>query len=811
MRPKKIPYDFTKKKDIIRALQAGGNEQKRLFARARDVREEVFAKKVEVRSVIEYSNICEQTCNFCGINARSGIKRYILHNENVMKRVERLYNLGRRVIMFQTGETRSNRCFESLYSLLKRVKEKHPNLTMICCLGNLSEEKYKKLKDIGIERYLLKFETSDPKLYRKVKPSDNLKNRLAHIGRLKKLGFQVSSGNILGLPGQSLGSIADDLLFLKKLDIPMVSTSVFIPNDMSRYAACPPGEINMALNFMAILRVMCPETLIPSTSSLELLINDGQYLGLTAGANAITLHDGTPKSEEDQFVIYKKVRYKPRDVLFDTVKKAGLTCSGTSLIRDKIENSLFHKLILKNVSRTGAAVHFENRKYTYGDLLTMTSKFCSFLQKKKIREGDIVLLALFDSVEFIVAFLSCVRLGITVGTVDPQLNKDEWDDILTEIRPFCILTSKSVRDEIGDKRFLGITTNNSSEYFFSILKKQPESKTYVSPDRNNPAVILFTSGTTGTPKGVTHTYGNLFVDTFPRTVLKMSGKDTIFSCSRIHTSFGLGNSLLFPFHSGASVILSRNIPNPFSLEGILKLKPTLFFAVPSMYEVLTGYRDPLKDLFENVRLFIVSGEKLSPSVARKWESAYHKKLLECYGSTEMCHPFISNLPGKEKTGSCGKILKGFGLKFSKSGRILCGGPSLFSGYYGDNELTAKKLANGWFRSDDIGYKNRAGFVFFRGRDNLIVKVGGKWISILDIEDKIKRHGLIREIAVIKKQDGLDYYVSLNKRIASKDAEKDIRRYCKKCLNVHEFPRAIHVLDEIPKTKSKKINRRLLEN
>ncbi len=813
MPPKKthrLPYNFNKKKDLIKALLARGKEQKLLFERACRIRDARFGKNVEVRSVIEYSNICGQACNFCGMNVNSGIKRYVLSDEAVLSRVKKLYRHGRRVIMFQTGECHSEAYFKKLYLLLKKIKEVYADLTIIGCFGNLSEKKYKLLRDIGVERYILKFETSDPRLYRKIKPSDTLARRISRVRTLKKLGFQVSSGNIIGLPGQTAASIAGDLLLMKKLDLPMGSTSAFIPNQISNYAAEPPGDLDLALNYTAILRIMCPDMLIPATSSLESLAKGGQYLGLLAGSNTITLHDGTPRDDENRFVIYKLGRYIPKNGLLGVVKKAGLEPSGASLIFDKTENSLYHRLVLKHLKQKSAAVHSEGKKYSYRNIHDMTSRFCSFLLSKGISRGDVIVLALFDSIEFVVAFLSCIRLGITVGAVDPMLKKEEWNAVLNDIQPKCVLCADSVLKNARGRRFLKIARNVSSEYFLSFIKKYPKNRLFVTPDHNNPALILFTSGTTGRPKGVAHTYKDLFVDLFPGTILKMKKNDITYSCSRMHTSFGLGNSLLFPFHFGGGTILSRNIPNPFSVRKILKKRPTLFFAVPSMYSVFLPHAASLRRLFGNVRIFVSSGEKLQTDLFKNWRSAFGKPLLDSYGSTEMCHPFISNAAGKEKTGSVGRVIEGFKVKFGKNGNISYKGPSLFAGYYKDEDLTNKRLKNGWFRSDDMGFRDKAGFIYFKGRDNLVVKSGGKWISFPDIESKLTGSPLIKEIAVSKKDDGLHYFVSLKRRGHTDKAEHKIRELCSKNLALHELPARIHVLDELPRTRSGKVDRGALQ-
>jgi biotin synthase len=328
---KQSPYLFKNKKDIIEALLSRGEKQKNLFGYARHVRNEAFSKKVEIRSVIEYSNICGQTCSFCGMLSYSKIKRYVLTDDETLRQVKKLYQSGRRVILFETGENKSDNYFDALSGLLKKLKKTYPDLVLNCALGNLTKNKYRKLREIGVERYLLKFETSNPRLYRKIKPSDSLNNRLAHIDMVRKLGFKLSSGNIVGLPGQDLDTLAQDLLLIKKLGFPMGSTSPFIPNELSPYAKHPAADLNLTLNFMAIMRIMCPDMLIPTVSALNLIDSHGQYLGLMAGANVITLHDGTPREKEKKYIIYKIRRHRPKDDLFDIARGAGLKCSNSPL------------------------------------------------------------------------------------------------------------------------------------------------------------------------------------------------------------------------------------------------------------------------------------------------------------------------------------------------------------------------------------------------------------------------------------------------------------------------------------------------
>jgi biotin synthase len=262
----------------------------------------------------------------------SGIARYVLSSEEFAHQVSQLHAAGRRVIMVQTGECGSNPFFDRLLTDLSLATSRYSEITWVFAFGSLDWDKYEALRQLGDHRYLLKIESSSSELYARSKPSDTLESRIEHLHLLQDLGFAVSTGNITGLPGQSTDDLAGDLLFLKSLHIPMVSAAPFVPNDVSGYADQPPADADVTLNFMALLRLLCPTALIPATSALEMVRTDGQYLGLMAGANVVTLHDGTPTCQEEQFVLYRKGRYLPREGLFKTLERAGLEWQSTPLI-----------------------------------------------------------------------------------------------------------------------------------------------------------------------------------------------------------------------------------------------------------------------------------------------------------------------------------------------------------------------------------------------------------------------------------------------------------------------------------------------
>lgn len=311
---------------MYEALSAEGEEQERLFALAREKRDEYSpSREVEVRSVIEVSNICRQTCRYCGMNCRSKRKRYTISREELLAIVSNVYAKGRRVLLLQSGENNSREYVDFIAGCLAAVKRKFADLTVILCMGNLKHAQYRQLRESGADRYILKFETSNPELYKQIKPGASLSERTGCLNHLAELGYEVGTGNIIGLPGQTLQDLVNDVLFLAQFKLSMISSTVFIPGEDSDYRAEPMGDVDPVLNFMALMRIMRPDVLIPATSSLERGRKGGQYLGLAAGANAVTIHDGTPAELKKHFPIYSVDRFTPNENhIRDIVSQAGL-------------------------------------------------------------------------------------------------------------------------------------------------------------------------------------------------------------------------------------------------------------------------------------------------------------------------------------------------------------------------------------------------------------------------------------------------------------------------------------------------------
>jgi biotin synthase len=315
-------------REVLKAsLLLRDQDQALLFQLARTLRDaRIPTKKVEVRSVIEISNICRQGCLYCNMGRNQRRELYIITLPDFITLVEHIYSQARRVLLIQSGENPSKAFVDHVCRCVKEIKKRFNDLVIILCLGNLSYNQYLKLKESGADRYILKFETSNPNHYAKMKPFDTLEKRLRCLEHLIAIGFQVGTGSIVGLPGQTLDDIVNDLLLIKKYKVMMASCTAFIPGEQSKFKDEPIGDIDLTLNALALLRIMNPHSLIPTTSSLEKVRTGGQYLGLMAGANTVTIHDGTPEKIKALFPIYSVTRFTPnRAHLESVVKQAGLS------------------------------------------------------------------------------------------------------------------------------------------------------------------------------------------------------------------------------------------------------------------------------------------------------------------------------------------------------------------------------------------------------------------------------------------------------------------------------------------------------
>ena len=271
------------KEEIIQLLRL--EEATPLFQAADRVRSRYVGDEVHLRGLIEFSNICKQNCLYCGLRRDNHkLERYRLEPETIVDFAAKAKSYGYRTVVLQSGED-PYYTVEVLRGIIRQIKALDMAITL--SIGEKSLEEYKAYREAGADRYLLRIETTDVRLYEKMDPGMNYDNRVQCLKALKELGFELGSGCLVGLPGQTLESLAEDILFFKAMEADMIGIGPFIPNPDTPLAEVPAGSFELSQKVMAITRLVLPDINIPATTAMETLHPQGRILALQRGANVV--------------------------------------------------------------------------------------------------------------------------------------------------------------------------------------------------------------------------------------------------------------------------------------------------------------------------------------------------------------------------------------------------------------------------------------------------------------------------------------------------------------------------------------------
>jgi len=272
-----------------------------LFKDADNVRSRYVGNDVHLRGLIEFSNYCSQNCLYCGLRlGNKAVKRYRMSLDEIYETVKKAAGLGLKTVVLQSGEDRYY-TVKQLCGLVARIKTL--GLAVTLSVGELTYSQYKQLRAAGADRYLLRFETSDPELYAFLRPGKSLSGRLRCLAWLGKLGYQVGSGAMVGLPGQTAGSIADDIVLYKKLDLDMIGIGPFIAHPHTPLAGAAGGSLGLVLKAVALTRILTKDTNIPATTAVGTVDSKGRQKALACGANVL-MPNMTPAKYRKYYEIY---------------------------------------------------------------------------------------------------------------------------------------------------------------------------------------------------------------------------------------------------------------------------------------------------------------------------------------------------------------------------------------------------------------------------------------------------------------------------------------------------------------------------
>lgn len=483
------------------------------------------------------------------------------------------------------------------------------------------------------------------------------------------------------------------------------------------------------------------------------------------------------------------------------------------------------------------AIYYQNRKITYQEVFENVNRTGNALKDLDIEIENRVLVILPDSPEFAYCFFGAIKIGAVAVPINPWMFAKDYEYLINDSRARAIVVHQSTLPEIEKiwhktpylKHILVVGKAQGKALPYETLIGQASDELAAEKTTKDDVCFWgYTSGSTGNPKGAVHLQHDMITitDLFVKPVLGMNETDLCFSASKMFFSYGLGNSLYFPLRFGASTVLWSDKPDPEKiLQVIEEYRPTFFFSVPTLYARFLRIEKQY-DL-SSLRICLSSGEPLPPALFHLWKDRTGLELLDVVGSTEATHDFLANRPGRAKAGSSGEVTPAFEAKIvddegrevpiGEVGNLLVKGDANAPFYWNKHEQTKRMMQGEWLKTGDTYYCDADGYYWYCGRSDDMMKVGGLWVSPIEIENTLMEHPAVLESAVIgdTDADGLlkpKAFVLLKSEFQPKpELRLELQNHVKSKLAPYKYPRWIEFVEELPKTVTGKIQRFRLRN
>lgn len=471
------------------------------------------------------------------------------------------------------------------------------------------------------------------------------------------------------------------------------------------------------------------------------------------------------------------------------------------------------------------------RRLSYDDLLAAVERTAGGLAGLGLRPEQRLLMVVVDCPEFVVLYLAALRLGAVPVPVSTMLRGPDIAELLDDSRAPVVAVSAAlapaVAEALQDAAFVhtvvdvdGVGLDGGTARVVGMPEADPVPVYPTTAD--SPAFWLYTSGTTGTPKGAMHRHGAIEVvcETYGRQVLGIRPDDVCFSAAKAFFAYGLGNSVLFPLAVGASAVLVPTPSRPDVVAAVVAAeRPTLFFAGPTFFANMLRAELPA-DALAGVRLCASAGEPLPASLYERFTARFGVDILDGIGMTEMLHIFLSNREGEVRPGTTGVAVPGYDLQLrDESGAVIEGpgvpgtlfvrGASTATGYWARYDASRQVFQGEWLRTGDTYVRDEDGYYACLGRTGDMLKASGIWVSPADIESRLLAHPAVAQAVVVAATDGDGLekpvaYVILQSGATA--AEEDLLAFCRDGLPAFKRPRRVLVVDEYPTTATGKVRR-----
>jgi 4-hydroxybenzoate-CoA ligase len=476
----------------------------------------------------------------------------------------------------------------------------------------------------------------------------------------------------------------------------------------------------------------------------------------------------------------------------------------------------------------------ECRQITYADLAEQSGRLADLCERHGIAREDRAAMLVLDQIEFPIIFFGCIKAGIPPVALNTLLSTSVYDAILRDSRARALFVSSelfpTVQPALKDNPFLravfvigGDTPDGCHAFATELAASQTRDTVTASADEC--AFWLYSSGSTGLPKGVRHVHASLkaTADTYGANVLRIKPDDTVFSAAKMFFAYGLGNSISFPMSVGATTVLLRERPTPESVFDVIeRTKPTVFCGVPTLYAAMVaGLEAGDFSVSCPLRCCISAGEALPEEVGKRWKALLGTDILDGVGSTEMLHIFLSNSIGDVEYGTSGTAVPGYDLRLVDEngdevepgvvGELLVNGESAADGYWNQRDKSRATFEGTWTRTGDKYERRKDGRYIYCGRTDDMFKVSGIWVSPFEVEQALISHPAVLEAAIVAAPDeqGLEKpkaFVVLKQESASGGLEDALREHVKEKIGKWKYPRWVEIVPDLPKTATGKIQR-----
>ncbi len=491
------------------------------------------------------------------------------------------------------------------------------------------------------------------------------------------------------------------------------------------------------------------------------------------------------------------------------------------------------------------AIYEDGRTVTYAQLAEMVNRCGNGLRSLGVESEQRVLMAIPDSAEFVAVFLGAVKIGAVPVPVNTGARPEDYLYYLCDSGARAFVLHEELWPQVerilvdapdlahvlvlpsvpAQTRTLSVKPPSGTRYQWRALGELLETASpqleAEATSKDDIAFLLYTSGSTGGPKGAVHLQHDIPVATelYAIPILRMTEQDVCFSVSKLFFAYGLGNGMFFPLSVGAAAVLNPHRPKPETIfDYIERFRPTLLFSVPTLYAALLQTAE--KPDLSSIRFGISAGEALPAEIYQRFQERFGVSILDGIGSTEMTHIFISNRPGDVRPGTSGRLVPGYEARIvddagaelpaGELGNLWVKGDGAAAFYWRKQEQTKRTMVGEWLITGDKYYVDPEGYFCYCGRSDDMLKCAGQWVSPAEVENALLGFPGVVEAAIVglEDQDGLvkpKAFVVMN-RAADGSTEEALRNFLKGKLPGFKAPRWYEFVNELPKTPTGKIQR-----